>query len=106
MLLGGTGFQQGRSILGALRDFDRVPGQETLYAAAAFDHDRSDVAALGRQIAGSSADPEVEAVAAVHEWELDRAEAFRPVWAEHQPVIACLESGETPLQQIDAAGHR
>ena len=76
-----------------------------LQAAAAFDHDRSGVAGLRGQSAGSPADPKVKAVAAVYEWELDGAERFRPVRAENQSVVACLQSGEKPLQQIDAAGH-
>ena len=63
---------------------------EMLYSAAAFDRDGSGVAALGGQGAGSSADPQVKAVAAVYEWELDRAERFRPMWAEHQTVVARL----------------
>jgi hypothetical protein len=79
-------------------DLDRAPGQQMLYAAPAFDHDRSGIAALRGQRAGSSADPKVKAVAAVHEWKLDGTERFRPVRAEHQPVVACFKSGETPLQ--------
>lgn len=90
--------------LGSL-DLDGASGQEMPYAAATFDHDRSSGAGLRRQSPSSSADPKVKTAAAVYEWELDGAERFRPMWAEYQPVVACFQSGETPLQQIDATGH-
>ncbi len=60
------------------------PGQQMLHVTTAFDIDGSSVPSFGGQGGGSSADPKVKAVAAIHERELDGAEAFRPVRAEHQ----------------------
>ena len=75
---------------GCSPDLDGLSGQEPLHATTTFDVNRRNAAGLSRQSGSSSADPQVQALAAVHERELDRAESFRPVRAEHQPVVTCF----------------
>ena len=59
-----------------LVDLDGASGEETLHATTAFDVDRSSVPSLRGYRGGSSDDSKVKTLAAVHQWELDRAGAF------------------------------
>ena len=53
-------------------DLDGMPGHKTLQATPTFDVDRSSVSSLCGYSGGSSADPKVKTLAAVHQWELNR----------------------------------
>jgi hypothetical protein len=85
--LGLPALQQGRSapfrgnghLPMHLVDLDGASGEETLHATTAFDVDRSSVPSLRGYRGGSSDDSKVKTLAAAHQWELDRAERFRPL---------------------------
>src|SRR5271165_861331 len=53
-------------------DLGGMPGHKTLQATPTFDVDRSSVSSLCGYSGGSSADPKVKTLAAVHQWELNR----------------------------------